>query len=71
MPIDRAEHIAWCKERAHQYLDAGDIQNAVTSMMSDMGKHPECKVPAVLSMLGLTAIRDNDLAGARRFIDGF
>jgi hypothetical protein len=36
MPMkDRAEHLAWAKQRALEYLDAGDIANAVTSMDND------------------------------------
>lgn len=37
----RAEHLQWCKDRALQYADAGDSVNALASMLSDLGKHPE------------------------------
>lgn len=37
----RADHLDWCKARALEYLDAHDTQNAVMSMMSDLGKHDE------------------------------
>lgn len=37
----RAEHLQWCKDRALEYADAGDGQNAIASMVSDLGKHPE------------------------------
>jgi hypothetical protein len=37
----RTEHLAWCKERALEYVDMGDLQNAFASMASDMQKHPE------------------------------
>ena len=37
----RAEHLTWCKERALEYVDAGDLQNAFASMVSDLGKHSE------------------------------
>lgn len=69
--MTRDEHVEWCKKRALEYLDRGDIKNAVTSMMSDMDKHPECRVNQALSMLGMMAIMQNDHAGARRFIEGF
>ena len=34
----RAEHLAWCKKRALEYVDAGDLLQAYTSMASDLGK---------------------------------
>lgn len=37
----RERHLAWCKERALEYVDAGDLQNAWASMVSDLNKHPE------------------------------
>lgn len=39
--ITRAEHLAWCKERALEYVNMGDLRNAVTSMLSDLRKHPD------------------------------
>ena len=71
--MTREEHLAWCKQRALEYLDAGDIKNAVTSMLSDLGKHPETAIPSgsVLNTLGMQAIMNHDDAAARRFIVGF
>lgn len=37
----RAEHVAWCKARALQYVDEGDLNNAFASLISDLGKHSE------------------------------
>ena len=31
-------HLAWCKERALEYVDQGDLNNAFMSMASDMSK---------------------------------
>lgn len=39
--MTRAEHIAWCKERALEYVDRGELSNAIASMLSDLRKHPE------------------------------
>lgn len=39
--MTRAEHLAWCKQRALEYVDSGDLKNAMASMLSDLGKHPE------------------------------
>lgn len=68
----REEHLAWCKQRAHEYLSRGDLTNAVTSMMFDMQKHEETKVsnPA-LTMLGMFAVQSGDEREVRRYIDGF
>ncbi len=43
MNVDRASHLAWCKMRALEYVEANDLRNAWTSMASDMSKHPETK----------------------------
>lgn len=37
--MTRAEHLAWCKERALQYVAAGDTRQAFASMVSDLRKH--------------------------------
>lgn len=70
--MTRTEHLSWCKQRAHEYLERGDVTNAIASMMSDLDKHPETKVSnPTLMMLGMMSARDNDTQAARRFIDGF
>jgi hypothetical protein len=67
------EHLDWCKKRAHEYLDKGDVQNAVASMMSDLQKHPETATHAgsILDAIGLQAAISGDAQAARRYIDGF
>ena len=67
----REEHLAWCKERALEYLDHGDVSNAIATMLSDLNKHEETKIPSHLGILGLMYVRDNDKDGARRYINGF
>lgn len=71
--MERADHLKWCKERALQYLDDGNLVDAVTSMLSDLDKHPETRLGpgSVLSTLGLHAAMSNDIGEARRFITGF
>lgn len=39
--MNRAEHLAWCKQRALEFLDGGDKQQARMSMLSDLSKHEE------------------------------
>lgn len=65
------EHIAWSQRRALEYLAVGDTANAVTSMMSDLRKHPDTEHLATgLAALAIGAA----LSGpdeVRRFIMGF
>jgi hypothetical protein len=37
----RAQHLAWCRQRAMELLDAGDRISAVNSLLSDLTKHEE------------------------------
>lgn len=69
----RAEHLAWCKQRALSYVDRGDVHNAFASMVSDLTKHPDT-ADHVGIQLGLM----EQLAGTmtttehyRRWIEGF
>ena len=47
----RKEHLEWCKQRAIEYIDAGDLNQALASMLSDMSKHPETQDHLALKML--------------------
>jgi hypothetical protein len=71
--MTREEHLAWCKKRAHEYLARGDTTNAITSMLSDLTKHPETKTSGEgpLAVIGMHYIMNHDIIGARHFIDGF
>lgn len=71
----RAEHLAWCQQRALAYLDAGDLYKAFASLASDLQKHPETRdhpgVQQGMRLAATGALRPNDLAAMRRFIEGF
>jgi hypothetical protein len=67
----REEHLEWCKERAREYLDAGDLLNAVTSMGSDLDKHPELGCNAYLLMLGALDAQNGEREKVRRWVEGF
>ena len=41
--MTRDEHLAWVRERALEYLEAGDPHSAVASLISDLGKHEETR----------------------------
>lgn len=73
LEMTRAEHMAFCKQRALEYIEHGDVKNAITSMFSDLGKHTETKdiVKGPLLQLGMMYTMNHDIPGARRFIEGF
>jgi hypothetical protein len=71
--MDRSEHLAWCKIRALQYVDAGDTMNAYSSMTSDLTKHPETENHAGIQ-LGMMLLMGGHLSTPhqmREFINGF
>jgi hypothetical protein len=66
----RGEHIKWCKWRANEYLDDMDYKNAVTSMLSDLSKHPETQhLVRGMGMIGMFHTNTHD--EVKRFIEGF
>jgi len=71
--MTRDEHLMWCKNRARDYLARGDVVNAITSMLSDLSKHPDTEtVGKSMGPMGLVCMMDKEnIEGARRFIDGF
>lgn len=69
--VTRNEHLAWCKKRALEYVDAGDLLNAVTSMGSDLSKHPETSCNPFLLMVGAMDAQEGDVHAVRRWIEGF
>lgn len=69
----RAEHLQWCKNRAIELINSGDISQGLISMMSDLGKHP-----ATMNHSGITLTTMLILTGnlstkdqAIRHIEGF
>ena len=71
--ITRAEHLAWCKQRALELVDAGDLNGAFASMGSDLRKHPETENhPAIeLGFMLLLGGHLSTAADMRKFIEGF
>ena len=72
--MTRSEHMRWCKQRALEILDDGDVQEAFASMASDLRKHPETDNPALTMLMGTVGLQyalDGDAVQMRRFIEGF
>jgi len=70
--MPRDAHLAWARARALEYLDRGDFPNAVSSMTSDLGKHPAfCSLAyETLFAIGLMATRFG-AEEVRHWIEGF
>ena len=71
--MNRAQHLAWCKQRALEYVDAGDLNQAFSSMCSDLSKHQETENHAAIG-LGFSMLANGGLSTEgqmRRFINGF
>lgn len=71
--MNRSEHVEWCKKRALEYTKVGDLQQAYTSMASDMRKHPETQNhPAIdLGFQMMFGGMLNKVPEMEKFINGF
>lgn len=71
--MTRQEYMDWCKQRALEYVNAGDTENAFASMMSDLSEHEETENHAGIQhgmMLSLAG-KLNTADEMRKFIEGF
>lgn len=72
--MNREEHMKWCKQRAMDYVETGDFNSAVTSMLSDLGKHEETKASStgILAQLGMMELlRGPTKEKITKYIQGF
>lgn len=74
--MTRAEHLAWCKGRALVELEYyGDnpnsYRNALASMASNLGKHPETKSVALTEFCIMSIPLMKSKADVIKFIAGF
>ena len=71
--MNNDDHLAWCKKRALEYVEKGDISQAWASMVSDLGKCDETKEhPAII--LGTVLFMSQNLNTRdkmKEFIEGF
>jgi hypothetical protein len=68
--MTREEHLKWAKERALAYLPLDPVEG-MTSMMSDLSKHPELAKHAGLRIAPMFYGAQNDSRAVRRWIEGF
>jgi hypothetical protein len=73
--MTRAEHLKWAKDRALEYAAHGDGANAIASLRSDLGKHPDTarstRIVDTLMLPLMVGGHLNDPAELRKFIEGF
>ena len=71
--MNREEHLAWCKKRALEYLDENDVNQAFTSMASDLGRHQDTAnhIGINLGMQLLMVGSLSNVPSMRKFIEGF
>ena len=70
--LSRDEHLAWAKERALRYLDAGNLADAFASMVSDLDKHADFRqITAAIGPVGMLYVMNRDARNLRRWIEGF
>lgn len=66
--MDRAEYVAWCKQRA---LAESDPANMLASMLADLRARPDTDGPHLGFLMLAGANHMNDSAAMRHFIEGF
>lgn len=71
--MNRSEHLAWCKARALEYVEVGDLERAVYSMFSNLAMHPETKnhIGIELGMILMISEQLKTQAQVIDFINGF
>ena len=67
----REDHLDWCKQRALELLDRGDLKSAEASMLSDLGKHSETANSQPVAAMLMTTMDLSKKDEVRKFIVGF
>jgi hypothetical protein len=68
MPRDK--YVERCKQRAFDYLDRGDLTNAVALFIRDMSARTDCELPHHLAELGVSLLIGGDAPGLKVLIEG-
>jgi hypothetical protein len=73
MEISREDHLQWCKDRALEYVELGDLSKAIASMTSDIQKHPQTRLSPPVERALLIPILFNQLDEKKvsEWINGF
>lgn len=75
MTQTRAQHLQWVRQRAiDEFRFSGKPADAVASIISDLGKHPETagsgQVIGALALMQLASGQLNTEAQIKKFVDG-
>jgi hypothetical protein len=68
--MSRQEYVERSKQQAFDYLEQGDLRNAVASFVGSMNARPDCRLPHHLATLGVLLLMANDSLGWRTLIEG-
>jgi len=70
--LTRAEHLQWAKDRALEYVEAGDLTSACASILSDLGKHPQIDPSTAQTVWAIEAMTGglSTAEKVRHFING-
>ena len=70
--MTREQHLQWCKSRAFEYLDQGNIPLAMASFSTDMSKHRETmgNIEMVEGMQRFVEGQLTTPADMRKYIEG-
>ena len=69
--VPRDKYVERCKQRAFDYLDRGELRNAVASFVNNMNARPDCELPHHLAALGVLLLMRNDALGWKALIEEF
>ena len=69
--VPRDKYVERCKQRALDYLDRGELRNAVASFVKNMNARPDCELPHHLAALGVSLLMTNDALGWKVLIEEF
>ena len=69
--VPRDKYVERCKQRAFDYLDRGELRNAVASFVNNMNTRPDCELPHHLAALGVLLLMRNDALGWKALIEEF
>lgn len=69
--MTRDKYVERCKQRAFDYLDRGELRNAVASFVNNMNARPDCELPHHLAALGVLLLMGNDALGWKALIEEF
>ena len=72
--MTRSEHLQWCKDRAMEYVNVGDLSQAFASMCSDVMNHEETTCHQTTNELGMAQMMSGNLdtkQKMQKWIEGY